>query len=1158
MRFKLGIVPLLATGLLAASAAIAQVVSGPAVNVTPTQARNNTRPHVSLSGNKIAYTYTGWWSKNDAWVMDTDGANKQQVWYDLGEGNHIDLRADEWPSLNADGTKVLFHSWTQDSAHTDIYLQDLGTGVTTQLTTATTNEAWPHFSPDGSKIVFLSNRVGAAYQVHMMDAAPESATNVPKILSNFQSVTYARFAPDGQHLLMSAIDASHADERAIYRMDVADSNGNGVGDNLVRLTNQPGMVAEQPSQPSVGSRIFFVANFSPDGLLRVYSMAPDGSDIRQVTGADREDRFMYAAADKMVVSYNNGAGGYTREQGFNNADLDLFTLVEGTASGTLNGRVCMAPEKGVGGVEVSIFNGSTLVKSVNTDSQGRFTTTLAPGGYLLRLDAFGVIDDNTYRGVVVAPGATVARDFYVSSPDSTAPSGLIPTVSGNSVDVRWSAPTLAWEVKGYNVYRALTENGPWTKANAAIVPSSGTPSFVDTAPGDLYSAFYTVTTVATDGFTDWESGPSDVVQAANNLIFNPSFEIVDANGDPIGWNKVQWGGTIVPRSTTTDEKATGNRSAYIGAGPTADWTFWDTNTVYSPPSTPGDRIVFGMYGRFRESPLPGGIVGLTAFASGDGGVAEEFYDWDWHGTIAMNGQSDPNQPWKWLFNQSTLSLWEEMKYTRYSAAWGGSGGTGITPGVSRAFYDEVRWQLRRVGATGVVVGRILAQDGSPMTGVSVSLGDRTAVSGNGGLFIFRGVPTGPVSLAAGVSGFSTTAEVRNIGGARVDMVMPPMPPLTITGTVKMADGTPVPNAPVRLVYGVGEDPNQITQTTTTNSEGIYSFPDPPKGTGATAIVSSVPGYRARRVGGSYGAYGELVKDIAIDTPAPLVQVPLAAAAPTVDGVVNAAEWAAATQIPMNTGLVTPGTETMAYAMWLGQSIHLAFVGGEPNTAGISARASARDTQPLWYYADIESWNADDVFEVELDPTNGGEAGYGYERWQTMFNANTNGLGMADIAWRSAVPSLWGGDETIDGYTFKTKMDSVAKTWSAEVTIPVADLNVANGLSNLTLANGTKWLMLLHRHRNQDLPNGQDLWPNDSGWLTMHFVTAITAMKGDLNGDLAVTQADAQIALRIAAGLEAAGSRNAQGDVVGDDQTITLLDAARIARKANGLEPGFPQ
>jgi len=66
------------------------------------------------------------------------------------------------------------------------------------------------------------------------------------------------------------------------------------------------------------------------------------------------------------------------------------------------------------------------------------------------------------------------------------------------------------------------------------------------------------------------------------------------------------------------------------------------------------------------------------------------------------------------------------------------------------------------------------------------------------------------------------------------------------------------------------------------------------------------------------------------------------------------------------------------------------------------------------------------------------------------------------------------------------------------------------------------------------------------------------MKGDLNGDMAITLEDAQIALSIAAGIEDAGTRAAQGDVVGDDQAVTSLDAARILRKVNGLEPDFPQ
>lgn len=77
--------------------------------------------------------------------------------------------------------------------------------------------------------------------------------------------------------------------------------------------------------------------------------------------------------------------------------------------------------------------------------------------------------------------------------------------------------------------------------------------------------------------------------------------------------------------------------------------------------------------------------------------------------------------------------------------------------------------------------------------------------------------------------------------------------------------------------------------------------------------------------------------------------------------------------------------------------------------------------------------------------------------------------------------------------------------------------------------------------------------NPANWLQAVMLGTPPPVLGDLNGDSLVTSADAVIALRIAGGLEALGTRLNQGNVAGGDSVVNILDATRILRKVNGLD-----
>jgi len=115
-------------------------------------------------------------------------------------------------------------------------------------------EFQPAVSADGKKIAFVSYRSTGNEDIHTMNA---DGTGVTRLTTNPQTAGVSDAAPafsrDGKRIVF----VSRRDENAeIYAMDAVDADGDGNGDNLVRLTASPTDEAHPVFLPS-GSRIAF-------------------------------------------------------------------------------------------------------------------------------------------------------------------------------------------------------------------------------------------------------------------------------------------------------------------------------------------------------------------------------------------------------------------------------------------------------------------------------------------------------------------------------------------------------------------------------------------------------------------------------------------------------------------------------------------------------------------------------------------------------------------------------------------------------------------------------------------------------------------------------------------------------------------------------------
>ena len=166
--------------------------------------------------------------------------------------------------LAVQNSRIVFTSTRHHSA--DIFVMDADGGNQERLTDKSVSDSHPAWSPDRTKIAFVSNRDSGFYQIYIMDARGKRAiklTDGPPRKANLD------WSPDGRKLAYTAWDGQDWQNSRIIVMD-ADGN------NAFKLTD-----GEHPSWSPDGQRIAFSSGY--DWKDQIFVIGVDGDGRERVT-----------------------------------------------------------------------------------------------------------------------------------------------------------------------------------------------------------------------------------------------------------------------------------------------------------------------------------------------------------------------------------------------------------------------------------------------------------------------------------------------------------------------------------------------------------------------------------------------------------------------------------------------------------------------------------------------------------------------------------------------------------------------------------------------------------------------------------------------------------------------------------------------------------
>ncbi len=252
------------------------------------------RVHENSAGTKLVFQEDfgdDMFHDSEICLINPDGSGYQRITDNTG--------LDAYPSWSPNGTKILFLSWPDYPDNTlDIFVMDSNGSNPLELYDSGDHDADPHWV--GTQIVFTRNS-----QIWIMG---DNGTNARQVTDfEFAGEQGNANLPLGDYdprlnpsSTVICFDRMVDDQSTSGNYDFYTINVNGTDEKAITDTGWQQFMAEWSQD---GDQLLFtVASKGGGGLYDMYTMNPDGSDLKNITPADWPAEFLCSHG---VYSYDN-------------------------------------------------------------------------------------------------------------------------------------------------------------------------------------------------------------------------------------------------------------------------------------------------------------------------------------------------------------------------------------------------------------------------------------------------------------------------------------------------------------------------------------------------------------------------------------------------------------------------------------------------------------------------------------------------------------------------------------------------------------------------------------------------------------------------------------------------------------------------------------
>jgi Tol biopolymer transport system component len=217
------------------------------------------------------------------------------------------------PAWSPDGSRIAFVSWRDGNA--EIYVMNSDGSEPARLTDNPALDEKPAWSPDGTRIAFESNRDGNR-EIYVMNVAPSVSSGAGEALQSADDSSQTRltynplfdgnpsWSPDGQWIAFASLREHDWD---IYVMRVTEALPSTTAEPEVRRLTNNQAFEWTPAWSPGGTQIAFYSY--RDGNGEIYVMNSDGSGQTRLTNNFAEDNSPAWSPDGRQIAFASNRDG---------------------------------------------------------------------------------------------------------------------------------------------------------------------------------------------------------------------------------------------------------------------------------------------------------------------------------------------------------------------------------------------------------------------------------------------------------------------------------------------------------------------------------------------------------------------------------------------------------------------------------------------------------------------------------------------------------------------------------------------------------------------------------------------------------------------------------------------------------------------------------